>query len=329
MPEVLSQNQIDALMASVFDGSNVEDSSLEDKGKKYRNYDFYSPKKFTKDKLNIIKNAYENYCRIVSSTINSLLRVTSEVTLVSIEEERYYEFSNALYDNDELALIDVNLSNDESNYIFMHVTTPLMLSMIDRMLGGSGDQPNVSSSYIYTDIDLMLSENIEKYLVKVMKDGWTNFIDMDFKISRLETPHGVLQEIGMDEIVIIVVIEVEINKVAGKISICIPSTLLTSIFSIIETKKAPHGRLAGNEDKTSQEIFSFIKDSSLEISARIGDATVLLKDIYDLKEGDIVNLNRPKNSDVDIFVENRPWFKGKIGVLNKNIAVRVNDVNIN
>lgn len=328
MPEVLSQNQIDALMASVLDGSKVEDLSLEDNGKKYRNYDFYSPKKYTKDKLNIIKNAYENYCRIASSTINSLLRVTSEVTLVSVEEERYYEFSNALYDNDALTLIDVNLPGDESNSIFMHVTTPLMLSMIDRMLGGSGEQPDVSSSYIYTDIDLMLSENIAKYLVKIMKDGWANFLEMGFKISRLETPHGVMQEIGMDEIVIIVVIEVELNNVAGKINICIPSTLLTSMFAIIESKKTPHGRLNGNEDKTSQDIFSFIKDSSLEITAKIGDATVLLKDIYDLKEGDVVKMNKPKNSDVDIFVENKPWFKGKLGVLNKNIAVKVSDVNI-
>lgn len=330
MPEVLSQNQIDALLASVMGGGSVEDTSFEDDGKKYRNYDFYSPKKFTKDKLNIIKSAYENYCRIASSRINSLLRVTSEVSLVTVEEERYYEFSNALTDNDALTLINVKLSdNDDSNCIFMHITTPLMLSMIDRMLGGSGEQSNVSSSYVYTDIDLMLYENIAKYLVMVMKDGWANFLDMDFKISRSETPHGVLQEIGMDEIVIIVVVEVEINEVKGKINICIPSTLLTSIFAIIESKKTPHGKLAGNEEKTSQEIFKSIKGSTLDISARIGDATVLLKDIYNLKEGDIVNMNRPKNSDVDIYVGNKPWFKGKLGVLNKNIAVRISDVNTN
>ena len=330
MPEVLSQNQIDALLASVIDGGTVENTSFEDSGKKYRNYDFYSPKKFTKDKLNIIRSAYESYCRIASSRINSLLRVTSEVSLVTVEEERYYEFSNALSDNDALTLINVKLSgDDEGNSVFMHTTTPLMLSMIDRMLGGSGEQPDVSSSYVYTDIDLMLYENIAKYLVKVMKDGWSNYLDMDFQISKLETPHGLLQEIGMDEIVIIVVIEVEIKQAAGKINICIPSTLLTNVFAIIESKKTPHGRLAGNEDKTSQEIFGSIKGSSLEITARIGDATVLLKDIYDLKEGDIVNMNRPENSDVDIYVGNRPWFKGKLGVQNKNIAVKISDVNKN
>jgi flagellar motor switch protein FliM len=330
MPEVLSQSQIDALLASVMGGDDVEKESLDldDKEKNYRKYDFYSPKKFTKDKLNILRNAYENYCRIVSSRINSLLRVTSEVSLVTVEEERYYEFSNALSDNDALTLINVSMPGAEvGEHIFMHITTPLILSMIDRMLGGSGeDAVNVPSSYVYTDIDLRLYENIARYIVGVMKDGWSNYIDMDFKISKLETPHGLLQEIGMDEIVVIVVIEAVINKVAGKITICIPSTLLTNMFSIVESKSASHGRQAGGEDKTSQEIFSFIEDSSLEVTAKVGDATVLLKDIYDLKEGDIINMNKPKNSDVDVYVEDNPWFKGKLGVQNKNIAVRISDV---
>lgn len=330
MPEVLSQSQIDALLASVMGGGDADEESLAlaDNENKYRKYDFYSPKKFTKDKLNIIRNAYENYCRIASSRINSLLRVTSEVSLVTVEEERYYEFSNALSDNDTLTLINVSMpGEEEEECIFMHITTPLMLSMIDRMLGGSGkDAINVPSSYVYTDIDLRLYENIGKYLVGVMKDGWSNYIELNFELSRLETPHGLLQEIGMDEIVVIVVIEVEINKVAGKITICIPSTLLTNMFSIVESKSASHGRQAGVEDKTSQEIFNFIKESSLEVTAKVGDATVLLKDICNLKEGDIINMNTPKNSDVDVYVEDNPWFKGKLGVQNKNIAVRISDV---
>ena len=51
-----------------------------------------------------------------------------------------------------------------------------------------------------------------------------------------------------------------------------------------------------------------------------------MKDICTLKEGDIINMNISKNSDVDIFIENKPWFKGKLGVHNKNIAVRISDV---
>lgn len=332
MSEVLSQSQIDALLASVIGGGSIEKDVSKDAGEKYRKYDFYSPKKYTKDKLNIIKNTHENYCRLVSSRLNSLLRASSQVTLITVEEERYYEFSNALSDNDALTLINASLlSTEGGGTVMMHITTPLMLSMIDRMLGGKGEEPqNVSSQYAYTDIELLLYENITKYLVGVMKDGWANYLDVNFQIEKVETSHGLMQEIGMDEIVVIVVIEVIINNVAGKINICIPSTLLTNIFGILENKKSPNSRSFGGAiDHTSQDIFESIKESDLEITAKIGDATVMLQDIYDLQRGDIINLSRPQNSFVDIFIEDNIWFHGKLGVHNKNMAVRISEINKN
>ncbi|KXL54544.1 flagellar motor switch protein FliM [Anaerotignum neopropionicum] len=330
MSEVLSQSQIDALLASVMGGGTVKEEVSKDAGKNYRKYDFYSPKKFTKDKLNILRSAYENYCRMTSSRLNSLLRISSEVSLVTVEEERYYEFSNALSDNDALTMIRATLGEKNGGgTIFMHVTTPLMLSMIDRMLGGKGEEPEyIPSQYSYTDIELLLYENIAKYLVAVMKDGWANYLDMNFAIEKVETSHGLMQEIGMDEIVVIVVIEVKIQGVEGKINVCIPGTLLTNIFSFLEHKKSSSGKAAGGEeDNTSQDIFEFIKDSNLEVTAKIGDATVMLQDIYDLKQGDIINMNRPQNSYVDVFVENNIWFQGKLGTQNKNMAVRISEIN--
>jgi len=161
-----------------------------------------------------------------------------------------------------------------------------------------------------------------------MKDGWSNYLDLSFEIEKVETSHGLMQEIGMDEIVVIVVIEVIINDVVGKINICIPSTLLTNIFGVLESKKSASGKNAGAaEDKTSQDIFEFIKDSNLEVTAKIGDATVMLQDIFDLKKGDIINMNRPQDSFVDVFVEDNIWFQGKLGVQNKNLAVRISETN--
>ncbi|MDD4843555.1 MAG: FliM/FliN family flagellar motor switch protein [Anaerotignum sp.] len=330
MSEVLSQGQIDALLASVMGGGAVKEDVSKDAGKNYRKYDFYSPKKFTKDKLNILRSAYENYCRIASSRINSLLRISSQVSLITVEEERYYEFSNALSDNDALTMINASLGEKNGGgTIFMHITTPLMLSMVDRMLGGKGEEPeNIPSQYAYTDIELLLYENIAKYLVAVMKDGWANYLDINFAIEKVETSHGLLQEIGMDEIVVIVIIEVILNSVEGKINICIPGTFLTNIFTILESKKGSSGKSAGNnEDTTTQDIFEFIKDSNLEVTAKICDATVMLQDIYDLKQGDIINMNRPQNSHVDVFVEDNIWFQGKLGVHNKNMAVRISETN--
>lgn len=49
MAEVLSQSQIDALLSSMQSGEDVETKASDTPEENYRKYDFYSPKKFTKD----------------------------------------------------------------------------------------------------------------------------------------------------------------------------------------------------------------------------------------------------------------------------------------
>ena len=51
MAEVLSQSQIDALLNAARSGEmNLDAPAQEQPEKKYRKYDFYSPRKFTKDR---------------------------------------------------------------------------------------------------------------------------------------------------------------------------------------------------------------------------------------------------------------------------------------
>ena len=97
MADVLSQSQIDALLHSM-QNADVEESKVTQPQptKTYRKYDFYSPKKYTKDKLKMLKSIYDNYARIATSQINGLFRVASEVEVIGVEEQRYYEFGNAL-----------------------------------------------------------------------------------------------------------------------------------------------------------------------------------------------------------------------------------------
>ena len=80
MADVLSQSQIDALLNSMQNAESETKASEPEKPKQeYRKYDFYSPKKYTKDKLKMLRSIYDNYCRIATSQINGLFRLVSEI----------------------------------------------------------------------------------------------------------------------------------------------------------------------------------------------------------------------------------------------------------
>ena len=327
MAEALSQGQIDALLASMSGGSKATDT-IEESGSTaaYPKYDFYSPKKFTKDKLNIIKNVYEAYSRILTTRLNSLFRVSSEITILDVQEERYYEFHNAIFDNDAVLTIEPKFKDKfDMTPIVMHTTKPMILSMLDRMLGGMGEEyTDVGYSYEYTDMELQLYKNVSKHFIEIMKDSWSNHLEIDFGLLGIDTTSGVLQQVSVDEIVVIIVIEIKLDNIIGKTSVCIPASLLTKIFSIIERqRKVLSIKVANEQDEEPKQIFDTIKKSDLDIVAKVGKGTVLLRDIYNLKPGDIINLNVPKHEDVDIYIEDTPWFKGKLGIQKKNVAVKI------
>ena len=104
MSEVLSQSQIDALLSAARSGENIEPAEDTSKEKKYRKYDFRSPRKFTKDRLKMLDSIFENYSRNLNSRVNALMHTSCEISVESAEEQRYYEFSNALIEGDVVTL---------------------------------------------------------------------------------------------------------------------------------------------------------------------------------------------------------------------------------
>ena len=159
MSEVLSQSQIDMLLNAARMGE-VETSSEEKKPeeKKYPKYDFYSPKKFTRERLKMINSIFESYVRVISSSLNTMLHMLCELEIDSVEEQRYFEFSNALSERDVLTLVTNTMQTvPERDPILFHITTGIMISMFDRMLGGTGDiDGEINSDYKYTDLELRL-----------------------------------------------------------------------------------------------------------------------------------------------------------------------------
>lgn len=63
----------------------------------------------------------------------------------------------------------------------------------------------------------------------------------------------------------------------------------------------------------------------MTMKADLGEAELDLADIYNLQVGDVIDLNKPHDSEVMLYVEEQPWFSGKLGVSNKKIAVKINN----
>ncbi len=333
MAEILSQNQIDMLLSSLTGAGGAEAAVASESekgvltGKKVKEYDFRSPKLFTREQLKLLYSIYENYSRIISSNITGLLQTYCLVEIVEVEEQQYYEFNNALPDSVLVGLVDFDVKDDEleENLVMMEMSKDIGFAAIDRFLGGTGTPVEVDREY--TEIEISLLEHFYKSSVSLMKNVWADHLDIAPKLLKIETNSRILQGISADENVVLVVMSILINETQGKITLCIPSSTLVTMF---KKKDGQRKNLRRTDQLTDAQrkagILSQINKTDLEIKGVLGTVDVLSQDIYELDVGDVIKLNKLGNAPVEILIENMPWFKGKLGVYNKKKAIEITEV---
>lgn len=326
MAEILSQSQIDELLNNLSSG-DVSIQELEASEKKIKEYDFRSPKKITKETIKLLKGIYENYCRMVTSQLTSSLRLMCDVTVEQVEESIFHEFNNALDDYVLMGLIDVKYPDKTmaDSQILMEVSKPLSFVIIDRLLGGSGEE--YGNLRDYTDIELSLLGNMIKQLVKLMGGTWESTMEIETELSKVETNARFIQSINYNDTVVIIVLNVSLNQSSGKLTICIPSSILDEIF-----KKA--STMLRNNNKRSEQsieeqraaIMDSLKFSKLTVAGTLGNAQATLQDVVNMQVGDLIILDKKANADVDINVDGEKWFEGKWGTRRNKGVIRINKI---
>ncbi len=332
MAEVLSQSQIDALLNSMRSGEGEEQAEKKQPEKKYRKYDFTTPRKFTKDRIKMLNGIFENYTRVIGSRLNAQLRTTCEIEVESIEEQKFFEFNNALMEGDVLAMVDVTIQAKEAggapilaqDPVMVYLSTSTALGMMDRMMGSEGEMNReIPTGYTYTDLELQLYELLLKDMIGLMGNSWENYVPITFQYSRTEVNPTLVQLLNLDETVVLVDMKLNFDGNEGRMSVVLPGSVLTSIFG--EVNRESMGRKVASEDN-SEEIFGRLRDSSLEIVAQLGGTQLSLSDIYHLSVGDVLDLGRPKDSPVFLEIGGYQWFTGRMGTHKKNMAIKIDEV---
>jgi flagellar motor switch protein FliM len=321
LKEVLTQFQIDELLQDII-GGQVEISNDEDlkNQKKIKEYDFKIPKKFTKEQLRTIVGVYDIYARHLSSYLTGTLRTFCQLDVISIEETKYYEYSNSLPDSVLIAVLDML---PFEGTILMEISRDLSFVIMDKMLGGTGDPGSVNREY--TDIELVLMERLYKNLIAYLKDAWSNVADVQPEFRKFEMSNGTNRIMHLDEIVVIIVLEVKIKEITGNITICIPYVWLEPINEKLYTRYRMTERIRKDIDTEAsrKSILSQIYHSQIELTAILGNASVNLRDVLNMEVGDVIKLRQKVDSKVKMNAGNKTWFYAQLGTKKRIKAVQI------
>ncbi|HDY87399.1 MAG TPA: flagellar motor switch protein FliM [bacterium] len=318
MAEILSQEEIDALLSAVSYGEEVEVETESAKTEKLINtYDFRHPARVSKDQLRTLQNLHDNFARLLSSTFSTLQRSIIEINLVSVDQITYSEFI-------------MSLSSPSCTYTFrleplegvaiLDFSQSVVFSFVDRLFGGRGT--SIVTEREITWIEKSVMNNIINRSLRDLERTWERIIPLECNVEMLETNPEFVQVVPASETVVLISFELKSENVNGLINLCYPYISIEPIAVrlggqnlVSSAKEVPKEELLKNRRRI--ELFNTL------IRAHLGFADITVGELVNMKNGDVVTLDTRISDNIEIYVGNEIKFYGKMGYVGKYKGVEI------
>ena len=321
MGEVLSQSEIDNLLAALSTGEIDADEMKGTTDKPVKEYDFARPAKFSKEHLRTLEIVFEHYGRLLSTNLPVYLRMNVAVSVINSEALTFSEFSNSLPNPVILGIVNFHPLNGN---IMIEVASNLGFAFIDRMLGGAGD--TLEKSREFSEIELSILEKFLVICTRLMREPWKNVVELDPMLERVETNPQFAQIIAPTEMISIVTLNIKIGDVEGLMNVCLPFFTLEDIMDKLNTKFWFSTMQNNLDEDYHEQIEDMINHVEMPIKAVLGSCSISLQDFVNLQIGDIIRLDTRVAEELEVYVGNIKKFTALPGAVKRDYAVRITSV---
>lgn len=327
MPEILSQQEIDNLLAGINSGS--VDVSAQDKNafgaksdKNILTFDFRLPHRLSKNQLRTLQAIHESFAETFSSYLISRLQTTVSINLTSIDQLFYSEFvlsigsPSCLYvfrivESDALAVMELN--------------PQLVLSIVSRLLGGTISEEK--QARLITQIEQQIIKGIVQRAIAELQKAWKTISPFTFQIERYETEGEFVQVAPASEIVLLVSFEIGIGEQKFMMNICFPTFALEDELAKLNTQSVNSISMPSAKRGMSEIMARKIQQTSVPVSVLLGTTTLTVRELQQLEVGDVLKTTIPITGEIGVEIGGAIRFFGKPGVSNGRIAVKIERAN--
>jgi len=318
--DVLSQKEIDLLLSALSSGEvNPDEIKKEQEENKVRVYDFKRPNKLSKDHISTLRMIYENYARTVSNYLTGQLRTNVNLTISSVEQLTYEEFIRSI--PNPTILCSINIEEMKGRF-FLEMNPSFGFQVIDILCGGMAKETSRKNEF--TDIELVVVQEVLETMTRVMKFSWEEIIDITPEIESIEKNPQLEQSIPPNESIALITFNTDIAKKTSFINLCIPYLSLEqvihrlSVHSWFESEKR-----GGEQESFAGQIGGKLNSVEADLLVELGRTRLNIRDFIHLTEGDVIQLDQPIAEPLQVFVENRLKFLGYLGTSRNRMAVKI------
>jgi len=317
MADVLSQSEIDALLAGLVSGEVTTEQVEKDIRQKVKPYDFRQPNKFSKEHMLTFRVLHESFARLLSNFLSGFLNANVNIELVSVSQVTYEEFARSVVAPTLLTIFNFE---EYKGHGILETNAQFIRPLIDLQMGGEGETPEESKEF--TEIEMVIARTIIEKVLGQLNIVWKDIFAGKPAVIAMETNPHMHQLLSPSDIVLVLTFSTDVEGNEGLLNLCLSYGFLEPVLHKF-TKNQLSQTFAEAKLEDLNAIKHWLVQSMVDISVVVGYGKITVKDFLELKSGDVLTLDKKFGKDFELFVEEKLKFKGQPGRIGQRLAVQI------
>ena len=314
--DVLSQDEIDALLHGVDDGE-VETGGDEDFNDDVaRSFDFNSQERIVRGRLPTLEMINERFARNFRVSMFNLLRRQAEIAVGGVQMMKFAEYVHSLYVPTSLNMIKVEPLKGTALFV---IDPKLVFIVVDNFFGGEGRFYNKIEGREFTPTEQRVISMLLEQIFKDLENAWrpVKALKMEYQSSEVN-PH-LANIVSPSEVVVVSTFRVDLEGGGGDLHVTFPYSMVEPIRDLLDA--GVQSDVSEVDDRWRLSLRDEIFESKVEVKSFLSEVEINLSEINDLKVGDVIPFDMPDQ--VVLEAEEIPMFRGSLGVSRGNAAIKI------
>ncbi len=315
MQDLLSQDEIDALLHGVDDGDIDTDGEVDDTG--IKSYDLTSQDRIVRGRMPTLEMINERFARYTRISMFNLLRRTADVSVGGIQIQKFGEYVHTLYVPTSLNMVKFRPLRGTALII---LDAKLVFKLVDNFFGGDGRHAKIEGRE-FTPTELRVVQMVLDQVFVDLREAWKAVKEIQFEFMNSEVNPSMANIVSPSEVVVVSTFHVELDGGGGELHITMPYSMVEPIRDVLDA--GLQSDTDERDDRWVNALKEDVMEARIDLECDIAKREIPLRDIVDLRDGDIIPINMP---DFQVVTANGiPVFKASLGKSNENLALKVLD----
>ena len=316
--DLLSQEEIDALLSGVSSGDVESVGAEEVVAGDVRLYDFTAQERIVRGRMPTLEMINERFARYLRISLFNMLRRSADISAGAVQMTKFAEYVHSLFVPTSLNLIHIKPLRGIALVIF---DPKLVFILVDNFFGGEGRFHTKIEGRDFTPTEIRVIRIVLELIFKDLKEAWDPVLKILFTYLSSEVNPQFANIVSPSEVVVISTFHVELDGGGGDFHVTMPYSMLEPIRELLDA-----GTQSDREERDERWMVALrdeVQGAGVKLTCALTETVLSLGDIFRLRAGDVIPIDMPET--VLVRAEGIPIFRGYYGAAGGNRAVKVSE----